>query len=87
MSKYLLKQKTLKDPYTAVRTKILMGMAQMAYMKKVHQVRLRYCKNSSHGSLPQRKVGRIGIKELKSICKPGKNNVGINIFKCSIEFI
>lgn len=28
------------DPCVAVRTRILMGMAQMAYMKKAHQVRL-----------------------------------------------
>lgn len=28
------------DTCVAVRTRILMGMGQMAYMKKVHQVRL-----------------------------------------------
>lgn len=82
MSKYLLKRKTLKDPYTAVRTKILMGMAQMAYMKKAHQVSLPYCKNTLLRLLPQRKVERIGIKELKNTLKHGK----MILFKCSIEF-
>lgn len=40
MSKCLLKLRKQMDTYVAVRTRILMGMGQMAYMKRVHQVRL-----------------------------------------------
>lgn len=62
-----------------------MGMAQMAYMKKAHQVRLPYCKNTFLRLSPQRKVERIGIKELKNTLKHGKMMLVLILFKCSTE--
>ena len=42
MYKYLLEPKGLKDCYTTLRTRLLMGMTQLAYTKQAYQLTWKY---------------------------------------------